>query len=153
MGQFSRWRARFATVVTFSPADWWAFGESFAVLFLLQALLGLFDFPRVLAWATRVSAAPNFGAWPADRVERLAWLVDLAGRLLRRRCLVRSLAVSRVFGRRGVVTDLRIGVQTAGGTLSAHAWVEWNGRALNDHPDHLERFAPFNRIGGDASHG
>ena len=42
------------------------------------------------------------------------------------RCLIRSLVVLRLLGRRGIPASLVIGVR-AGGRFGAHAWVEHNG--------------------------
>lgn len=154
MRQLRRWRVRFTSLLAFSLADWRAFGEAVGTLAVVQVKLGTRDFPSVLAWSTAVRSVPDAEKrWTEAGVVRLAWLVDLAGRLTRRRCLARSLALARVFGRRGLTTDVRIGVRTAEGALSAHAWVEWRGRVLNNHPDHLERFAPFERLVGDTTHG
>ena len=44
---------------------------------------------------------------------------------------------------RGIVGELRYGARTADGKLEAHAWVELNGRVLNDRQDVETRFARF----------
>lgn len=45
------------------------------------------------------------------------------------RCLTRSLVLMAILARRGIVTELVIGVQT-GEELEAHAWIEHQGRLL-----------------------
>ena len=141
-----RWRARAATIAAFRTGDWLVLGEAIATVLVVQAALHVAAFPRVLAWATHTGRMPA-AAWTAARVERVAWLVSLGGRVMRLRCLTRSLALARVLGRRGIVTDVRIGVRTEDGALKAHAWVEWEGRALNDSAGALQPFTPLDRLG------
>lgn len=63
---------------------------------------------------------------------------SLALRLLRRRkvtagtCLSRSLILWAILLRQGIHTDLRIGFRKQAGKIEGHAWVEWNGRPLNE---------------------
>jgi len=47
--------------------------------------------------------------------------------------------------RRGLGVKLRIGVNNRGEFL-AHAWVELEGRPVNDSPGVTEGFHPFDRI-------
>jgi len=62
---------------------------------------------------------------------------------LRVNCLERSLTLWWLLGRRGIESQLRIGVRTASGQFEAHAWVERDGIALNDSNDVGQRFSPF----------
>jgi len=59
-------------------------------------------------------------------------------------CLTRSLLLRWLLRRRGIASDLRIGVQLVQGRLDAHAWVEVAGVPINDAPDVGQRFAAFN---------
>ena len=63
-------------------------------------------------------------------------LVDIASRYPFRwaLCLPRSLALLWWLKARGIQADLRIGVRKEGQELIAHAWVEYQGRVLNDAP-------------------
>jgi hypothetical protein len=45
--------------------------------------------------------------------------------------------------REGIAGDLRIGARKVDGKLDAHAWVELNGRAIDDGDDAPRRFVPF----------
>jgi hypothetical protein len=135
-------RTRFVRVASLGRQDWGVLAEAIVTLLAIQIALHVVDFPRLLSWTRRTSRGTPL---PAHLVRHVAWLVSIAGRLTPCRCLARSLALSRVLGRRGVATEVRIGVLTDGGTLQAHAWVEWTGRLLNDHPGNLQRFAPFDR--------
>lgn len=47
-------------------------------------------------------------------------------------CLEQSLALWWLLGRRGIPSELRIGVRKKGEELEAHAWVEQDGAALNE---------------------
>jgi len=58
-------------------------------------------------------------------------------------CLTRSLLLGWLLRRRGVASDLRIGVRLTQGMLDAHAWVECDGVPVNDRPDVSARFASF----------
>lgn len=82
-----------------------------------------------------------------DKLTRIGYLVNSAARhvLPIGNCLTRSLYLQRLLARRGVPTDLHIGVQLSDGQLLAHAWVEYAGHPLNDAPDVAERYAPFER--------
>jgi hypothetical protein len=128
--------------------DWGVLVEAIVTLLVVQTALHVVDFPRLLSWTHRRRPGTPL---PADQVRQVAWLVSIAARLTPCRCLARSLTLARVLGRRGTVTEVRIGVLTEGGTLQAHAWVEWMGRVLNDHPGNVRRFAPFDESIGIAN--
>src|SRR5689334_21164080 len=109
-------RAR--VIVSFSPGDWCVFAEALSTLVLVQVALRTMPLRRVIAWAARSQPSPSSHI-SSDRVARLAWLVDLAARLARRRCLVRSLTLNRVLSRRAICTDLRIGVRSSNGRFTS----------------------------------
>lgn len=56
-------------------------------------------------------------------------------------CLEQSLALYYLLRRAGVGVEFRIGVQMY--PFLAHAWVEYRGQPLNDVPEHVKQFAPF----------
>jgi hypothetical protein len=144
------WRTRLAKIAAFSARDWWVLLEAVVTLVVVQLALRIVDFPRLMAWASRVHADDGAG-WSRQRIERVAWLVEVASRLIWLRCLPRSVALTRVLARRGVTTTVRIGVRTKDQTLFAHAWVECMGRALNDDERSLQQFAAFERALGSVS--
>lgn len=77
------------------------------------------------------------GAPPADAEQRVAAtvrMVDLAtARLpLRSACLSQSLTLWFLLARQGIDSEIRFGVRPGGEPLDAHAWVERDGRALNE---------------------
>lgn len=61
-------------------------------------------------------------------------------------CLTRSLLLGWLLRRRGVASDLRIGVRLTQGALDAHAWIECAGVPVNDRADIAAQFASFGDI-------
>jgi len=104
-------------------------------------LLGL---PRFWALLQRVPLAErpqvNF-----SQVQALSRLVNVAAHrtLGPRSCLTRSLLLGWLLRRRGIPATLRIGVRLVGGSLEAHAWVEYEGQPVNERPDVGLQFASF----------
>lgn len=80
-----------------------------------------------------------------DEIVRIAALVNSAARWgpIPATCLTRSLLLGWLLQRRGVASQLRIGVRLVQGTFAAHAWVEYEGVPINDQPDVGEQFAAF----------
>ncbi|MBE0621754.1 MAG: lasso peptide biosynthesis B2 protein [Burkholderiales bacterium] len=111
---------------------------------LALRILGL---RRLQAWLQRGSPGVDIER-SFDEIVRIATLVNTAGlRLpLPPTCLTRSLLLGWLLRRRGVASQLRIGVRLAEGAVEAHAWVECAGVPINDRPDVGERFAPFAEI-------
>lgn len=62
--------------------------------------------------------------------ERIASIADAVLGLARCRCLTKALVVHRMLARRGVASDIVIGVAVDGGGMRAHAWVEHGGDIL-----------------------
>jgi Transglutaminase-like superfamily len=76
----------------------------------------------------------------AASVDDLAWAVSVGARHVpRATCLVQALALELLLVRSGRPAELRIGVAKENGGLSAHAWIETEGRRfLEDaEPDHF----------------
>ena len=107
-------------------------------------LLGLHRFRSWLI-RDRISGQGNSSQ---DEIIRVAGLVNIAARRapFPSTCLSRSLLLTWILRRRGVGTDMRIGVRVTQGILDAHAWVEYAGMPINDRPDIAREFAPFSEI-------
>lgn len=75
----------------------------------------------------------------------IAKLVEIASRygLYKPNCLQKSLLLWWLLRRRGIESELRIGVRKKAEVLEAHAWVEYQGCVLNDRSDVDQHFAPF----------
>jgi hypothetical protein len=72
-----------------------------------------------------------------------ARMVAAAARIVRANCLQRSLTLWWLLYRRGILSDLRIGVRRQGDQLAAHAWIEYAGVVINDRADVARLYAPF----------
>lgn len=99
---------------------------------------------RFQAWLQRPRLLIE-NALSLDEIMGIATMVNRAARLVRipGDCLTRSLLLGWLLRRRGVASQLRIGVKMNEGSLAAHAWVEYAGIAINDQPDVGEQFAAF----------
>lgn len=99
----------------------------------------------------RASRLPAADAMEVSR--RLAWIVEVVARRgpWPANCLQRSVVLWWFLRRRGISSEIRIGVRrrpaTASGSqgLDFHAWVELDGVVLNDRSDIRGRFATFDR--------
>lgn len=119
---------------------------------VMHVAVRVLDYRRTRAWLDRSTA--DRGPRTADRGPRTASSASLeALRLATSRvqayswlpgnCLSRSLSLLWLLRRRGYAPDLRLGVSLAGGTFAAHAWVELDGRVLNDRQDVATRYRPL----------
>jgi hypothetical protein len=80
---------------------------------------------------------------------RLALAMVRASRfgIFRPKCLVRSLALSRMLSARGINGGrVRVGVRRKDGQFLAHAWVELAGETLGDAEEHVETFVPLTNL-------
>ena len=106
--------------------------------------LNILGLRRFQAWLQHDSPSIET-AISQDEIIRIATLVNIAARQadIPATCLTRSLLLRWMLQRRGVASQLRIGVRMIQGSLDAHAWVEYAGIPINDRPDVNEQFAPF----------
>jgi hypothetical protein len=81
----------------------------------------------------------------ANELPRLGKLVNSAAHhaLGPANCLTRSLYLWWLLRRKGIDSQLRIGVRLTGGVLDGHAWVEYAGVPVNDRPDVSADYPPF----------
>jgi hypothetical protein len=80
-----------------------------------------------------------------DEMKRIGMQVNRAARygLITDTCLTRSLLLGWLLRRKGIDTQLRIGVRIIKGVFEAHAWVEFAGNPINDRSDIADQFPPF----------
>lgn len=117
-----------------------------AVVSLPAAWIGL----RLLGLA-RIQArlmlldADGRAAIELRQLQRYAKLLGIAARHTfgPSTCLSRSLVLVWLLKRRGVQTQLRIGVRLNDGKLDAHAWVEHGGLPVNERQEIVDRYVSF----------
>lgn len=144
---------------SFIPPEWhrarqltrdehWAFLKALVLLPLTALLLrcaGLRRCQRLLGCGgIRPRQVDNL---PPQEALGTARLVAAAGRwgLWRGNCLERSLVLCSLLARRGIPSELRIGVRVEAGKLKAHAWVTSSGTLLTDSGEDVRPFVPFER--------
>lgn len=124
------------------------FLETACLMTITAAALRLFGFRRVYRWLERRAPSwsePLPGA--GNAVQLLVVGVRRAAQPLPyATCLPQSLTLWWLLRRRGVQSQLRLGVRKEGGDLKAHAWVEAGGVALNDRDDVRHRYAAFENM-------
>ena len=122
------------------------FLECLVLLPLLALAIGLFGFAATQRCLSRFVGVRSISrANPDSATAVAARMVSAAARYgpWRANCLQRSLLLWWLLRRRGIASDLRIGVRRADGIFQAHAWVDCGGKVLNDSHAVGERFAAF----------
>jgi hypothetical protein len=112
-----------------------------AMLLVVRAHLKLRGFGASVRWARRLAARrPDADAASREIVEPTAYRVAVAAAFFPGRavCLEQSLALYVLLGRRGIPAQLSLGVQAY--PFQAHAWVELDGRPVNEEPETVEKF-------------
>lgn len=108
--------------------------QAWFTLHVVDLALRLLPFETVLGWCQhgRRQAQNDPSLFPPLPIARCVELAGLAGRysLVDATCLKESLVLARLMGRQGVPATLRIGVARANGILTAHAWLEQDGRVI-----------------------
>jgi len=122
------------------------FVTAMAMLPLFWIGLRVVGLQRLQAWLQR-KPLPHPATLTADGLPRLGQLVNSATHhaLGPANCLTRSLYLWWLLRRRGIDSQLRIGVRLNGGVLDGHAWVEYAGVPVNDRADVSADFAPFDK--------
>jgi len=119
---------------------------------VLRAYLRLIQFDVYLARGSFKALYDKVRAYPignvrasADSAERICAAVDMACIWYWKEvlCLQRSAATACLLKRRGVPAEMMIGAQQM--PFKAHAWVEVNGRVVNDKPYVREMYGVLDR--------
>lgn len=94
---------------------------------------------------------PSRNEPPAETVQRTTRMVRAAVRhgVVRPTCLAQSLALWYLLRKQRVNTDLRIGVRKTAQKFEAHAWVEFDGAALNQPEAQHRHYAAFDNAFSD----
>ena len=141
-----RWR-QFAKL---PPSERRLLAQASLYLPLTGAMLRLLGFARCQTLLSRIAppaATPDPHDQRLDRARTAARLVRIAADrgFYRATCLPQSLVLWCLVRRQGSEPALHVGVRKVGDRVEAHAWVEYEGVALNDDADVHERFAAFDR--------
>lgn len=124
------------------------FVEAGVLLPLLRASLRLRGFRATQRTLQSFLGQPARCSAPAradSQTKKISRMVLAAARhsIFSTSCLERSLALWWLLARRGVASQLRIGVRTTGEKFEAHAWVEREGVAVGE-PDGMHlHYSPF----------
>jgi hypothetical protein len=114
--------------------------QALIALQLIRSGLRLFGLARMQKLlGGRHSHPRNDAALP----QSAARMVAAAAHIIHANCLQRSLTLWWLLHRRGLASDLRIGVRRQGDQLAAHAWIEYAGVVINDRADVARLYAPF----------
>jgi hypothetical protein len=125
-----------------TPADLWALARAWTLLLAADVGLRVLPFQQV---DRRLTPSVSGAALDEAAVGRLVWATEAAARhhLYSMRCLPKALCLRWLLGRHGIAAELRIGVARRGGELSAHAWVERDGRPVGEAPGVGDCFSPL----------
>jgi hypothetical protein len=100
--------------------------QAAALLAICRMGLYLLRFDTLQPWATRVKRTKR-----SVPISKLIWAVMMGARIVpNSTCLVKALAASRLLAQNGYKSTLHIGVKRTDGEFGAHAWVEYDGRAI-----------------------
>jgi len=116
---------------------------------IVAASLKTVGLQRTQSWLAGNARAPMRPTTEQTRagVRRAVNIVATAYRLhpVRSSCLPRTVVLWSLLQRRGIGTEVRIGVRyNTQDQFESHAWLEWNGEVLNDVADVVGQYLPFN---------
>ena len=111
---------------------------AFVLLPLFGGLLRRTSLARLLS---RMDARGTSGSGAVANALAAARPVNLVAARLRATCLTRSLVLQWILARRGIGTELKVGVLNRGDGLHAHAWLECGGVLVNDTVHGVHGFA------------
>jgi hypothetical protein len=118
-----------------SLTHWLFFIEAWFWLLIFDISLRIRPFSELQIYAARLTPCP---ASSPEQTENLIGVlveaVDCArnNHLYPMTCLRRSLTLQKILAQRGVVAELKIGVQKELDMLNAHAWVEYQGKPIGE---------------------
>ncbi len=148
-----RLRYKFTTLLQMSWGDRWVVAQSFLLLPVIAFSLTVVGLPTTQRYLTQLSLlAESTASGRLPEAKRIARAVNQAANHspLWGNCLKRSLALWFLLRRRGILSDLRIGVRKHEGEFQAHAWIEYEGAVLNDQPTIYQLYSAFKEAFDDA---
>lgn len=139
-------------LVEISPSEWLLLTQLLLCSLGARVALRWIELPRLVGLIIRGTESRwlRHLPWHLDRheVTRLTTLADLAARVIhgQGRCLTRSLLLFWLLNARQESSALFIGINKEGTSLHGHAWIETQGRVLEDSQEIAGRFAPMLRF-------
>ena len=128
--------------------------EAGVMITTVRAGMAVLSFDTLRRYLSRLARTGSGSRPSADQAEidTIVWSLQTAGRTLppAGRCLIEALAGHVLLGRKGLATDLRIGVaRDPDGTFKAHAWLERGDRiVLGELGSELKQYTPFPALRG-----
>ena len=136
--------ARKLIAVRSFPRQFWPkLIEAWILLLVVELGLRILTFKRLHHLLLKVPLAKHTSPLEEEAVRQTNKMVVLAANnhIFPMTCLRQSLVLQWMLRRRGIDSDVRIGVKKTGDQFSAHAWVEWQGKPLD--PSAVHEFAPL----------
>lgn len=141
-----RWMRRIVRFARLPAAEQRLLAAAAALLAVTRIALWLFPFGVVQRAAARLERRRLPRPALPDDAKRVVWAVDVASRYIpaSQNCLNRALTAKVLLARRGLSSQLRIGVRRdPAGELLAHAWVEAPEGILIGNIPLLSRYTPL----------
>ena len=125
--------------------DWLALLEAWWVLLLFHLRLRWVSYERLTQTGVARLKQTSGQLSVAQRLHRL---IGWASRfhLLRMTCLVQSLSLRWMLGRRGIASELKIGAMKTQAGIHAHAWVEVEEQVIGDAGGTEKGFSAFDPV-------
>ncbi len=140
-------RKRLTQLQALTADDWRVLLVAMLLLPLIALALRLkgFKWTQALLSGQSKSTSPIPADDQAKMAQSIARMVAVAANHgpYRANCLKKSLVTWWLLEHRGIVTELKIGVNKEVEDFNAHAWVECQGKVLNESDDVGERFSAF----------
>lgn len=146
---FRVWRHRFRKLSTLDALGWRELLQAQLELLVAQVVVWTRRRGRLVRTGDRIGGDVRPSTASLAEARRLSLAVQRAGEhgVFRPSCLVRSVALQRMLGRRGHHgSRIRIGVLSQEHEFLAHSWVEYGELVLGDHPFHVQRFEPVGSV-------
>ena len=118
-----------------------------AALMLTLARLVIFLFPpaHIFAWLKRPLRRVN--RFAANEISWVSWAIESRGQKSKIACLPRALAAHLMLRRRGIPSEVCLGVTREAGQLAAHAWLKTDNETVMG-GEEAHRFVQLARFGG-----
>lgn len=143
---------RLQKLLALSPYQWYLLISAMILLPSIRLSIKFSGFKKTY---NRVVASPvniqtiELNKAQIDEAQQITRMIDIAAAhgLYRANCLTRSLLLLRMLKKRNIPCQLMIGTNEGGNSdknnFGAHAWIESEGKVLNDQSDISTRFKAF----------